>query len=72
MKMMAAGVPNVEVESLTVIDGKDGSKATQLASFIEQLRQATGVDVAQVASKLTDNGNAKAIKKLEATDPERP
>lgn len=60
MKMMAEGVPQVEVESLTVIDGKDGSKATQLASFMEQLRQTTGVDIAQVANNLTSNNNAIA------------
>ncbi len=65
MKMMAAGVPEVEVESLTVVDGKDGNKATQIASFMEQLRQTTGVDVAQVANNLTSNGAIKPIKKIE-------
>ena len=69
MKMMAAGVPDVEVESLTVIDGNDGSKATQLASFVEQLRQTTGVDVAKVASNLTgSNGVVKSVKKIQATE----
>ncbi|MGB5636248.1 MAG: SPFH domain-containing protein [Waterburya sp.] len=68
MKMMAAGVPHVEVESLTVIDGKDASKATQLASFMEQLRQTTGVDVAQVANNLTGNGESKSVKRLETTE----
>ena len=69
MKMMAAGVPDVEVETLTVIDGKDGNKATQIASFIEQLRQTTGVDVAQVASNLVGSNNGiKPVKKIEATD----
>jgi flotillin len=57
LKMMAAGVPKVKVESLTVIDGKDGGKATQIASFIEQLRQTTGVDVTQVANNLSSNSN---------------
>ncbi|WP_019504855.1 flotillin family protein [Pleurocapsa sp. PCC 7319] len=68
MKMMAAGVPDVQVESLTVVDGKDGSKATQIASFVEQLRQTTGVDVAEVAQNLAGNGAVKPIKKLEATE----
>jgi flotillin len=71
MKMMAAGVPEVEVESLTVIDGKDGNKAAQIASFIEQLRQTTGVDIAQVANNLSGNGSSNSIKKianLEATE----
>jgi flotillin len=68
MKMMAAGVPNVKVESLTVIDGKDGSKATQIASFVEQLRQTTGVDVAQVANNLTSNTTVKSVKKLQPSE----
>ena len=69
MKMMAAGVPNVEVESLTVIDGKDGSKATQLAAFMEQLHQTTGVDVAKVANNLAgSNDTVKPIQKLPATE----
>ena len=67
--MMAAGVPDVEVESLTVIDGKDGSKATQIASFMEQLQQTTGIDVAQVANNLAgSNGVVKSVKKIKATD----
>jgi flotillin len=70
MKMMAAGVPNVEVASLTVVDGKDGNKAAQIASFIEQLRQTTGVDVTQVAQNLAGNSNVKPAKKLKATEVE--
>jgi flotillin len=68
MKMMAAGVPNVEVASLTVVDGKDGNKAAQIASFIEQLRQTTGVDITQVAQNLAGNSNVKPAKKLKATE----
>lgn len=71
MKMMAAGIPNVKVESLTVIDGKDGGKATQIASFMEQLRQTTGVDVAQVAQNLTSKEavkSVKSVKKLQASE----
>lgn len=68
MKMMAAGVPDVQVESLTVVDGKDGSKATQIASFVEQLRQTTGVDVTQVAQNLAGNSAVKPLKKLETTE----
>ena len=68
MKMMAAGVPNVEVESLTVIDGKDGSKATQIASFVEQLQQTTGVDLAQLANNLTTTNVVQPVKKLEAKE----
>lgn len=68
MKMMAAGVPDVEVESLTVVDGRDGNNTSQIASFIEQLRQTTGVDMAQIAHNLAGNGVVKPIEKLEATE----
>jgi flotillin len=69
IKMMAAGVPSVKVESLTVIDGKDGGKATQIASFVEQLRQTTGVDVAQVAHNLTRNEAVKSVKSVKKLQP---
>ena len=49
---MAAGVPEVEVQNLTVIDAQNGSNVTKMASFLEQLRQATGVDIAKVVSNL--------------------
>ena len=68
MKMMAAGVPEVEVESITVVDGKGGNQATQIASFVEQLRQTTGVDVSQIANNISGNGGVKAIKKIKAQD----
>ena len=69
IKMMAVGVPDVEVESLTVIDGQDGSKATQIASFLEQLQQTTGIDLAQIASNLSGkNELIESIKPLKATE----
>jgi flotillin len=61
MKMMAAGVPEVEVESVTVVNGKDGNSATKLAAFIEQLRQTTGIDAAQIAYNLSANNSIKKI-----------
>ena len=62
--MMAAGVPEVEVESITVVDGQGGNQATQLASFVEQLRQTTGIDATQIARNLSGNGTMKSIKKV--------
>lgn len=52
LKTMAAGVPEVEVENLTVIDAHNGNNVTKMASFLEQLRQTTGVDLAKVAGHL--------------------
>ncbi|MBD2250121.1 flotillin family protein [Nostoc parmelioides] len=56
LKMMAAGVPEVEVENLTVIDAANGGGVPKIASLIEQLRQTTGVDVAQVINQLKSDG----------------
>ncbi len=56
LKMMAAGVPVVEVENLTVIDATNGSNVTKMASFLEQLRQSTGVDVVQLLSQMKSEG----------------
>ncbi len=61
MKMMAAGVPEVAVESITVVDGKNNNQATSIASFLEQLRQTTGMDVTEIVRNLAANGTIKQI-----------
>ena len=76
LKTMASAVPDVEVESVTVIDSQGGSTATQIASFLEQLKQTTGVDVAQAVNNLTDGkstGNGHSVPQvvyLESPKPE--
>jgi flotillin len=52
LKLMAAGVPDVYVQNLTVIDAQNGGTVTKASAFLEQLRQATGVDVTQVVEHL--------------------
>ncbi len=47
LKNLVDAVPDVTVESITVIDSGGGGNATKLASFMEQMKQATGVDLAQ-------------------------
>ncbi|MDJ0650563.1 MAG: SPFH domain-containing protein [Xenococcaceae cyanobacterium MO_188.B19] len=64
IKMMASGVPEVAVDSITVVDGNNNNQATQIASFIEQLRQTTGMDITEIVNKLADKN---AIKKIETT-----
>ncbi|MBD0335678.1 MAG: flotillin family protein [Cyanobacteria bacterium Co-bin13] len=54
---LVATVPDIEVEKVTVIDPGGGSSATKLASFMEQLRQSTGLDLAQTVRSLGSNGN---------------
>ncbi|ACK69402.1 band 7 protein [Gloeothece citriformis PCC 7424] len=53
LKLMAASVPEVAIDKVTIIDGNNGTSVPKIASFMEQLRQATGVDVAQIAEQLS-------------------
>ncbi|NES84565.1 MAG: flotillin family protein [Moorea sp. SIO2B7] len=53
LKTLATAVPEVDVQNVTVIDAQGGSTATKMASFLEELRQTTGMDVAEVVSNLT-------------------
>ena len=62
IKMMAASVPEVEVETITVVDGNHNNQVTSIASFLEQLRQTTGIDVTEIAHNLAANGKIKQIK----------
>ncbi|MBW4611796.1 MAG: flotillin family protein [Desmonostoc vinosum HA7617-LM4] len=57
LKMLAAGVPEVQVQNLTVIDATDGNNVPKIASFVEQLRQTTGIDVTKVINQLNSEGN---------------
>ncbi|MBW4460699.1 MAG: flotillin family protein [Nodosilinea sp. WJT8-NPBG4] len=53
-------VPDVEVESITVIDPGRGGSATKLASFMEQMKQATGLDLAQTLQNLSGDNTSRA------------
>lgn len=46
-------VPQVNVEKITVIDASGGTNATKMAAFLEQLKQGTGVDLAQSIQTLS-------------------
>jgi flotillin len=52
LKLMAASVPEVQVQTVTVVDGGDGNLVPKMTAFAEQLRQATGVDLVQMANRL--------------------
>lgn len=54
LKAIATSVPEIEVQNVTVIDAEHGSRATQMAAFLEQLRQTTGLDVSKVVNQLTE------------------
>lgn len=54
LKTLAASVPEVEVQNVTVANSQDGNSATKTATFLEQLRQTTGVDVAAAVGRLAE------------------
>lgn len=51
LKAMAASVPEVAVQNVTMIDAQGGTQATKMAAFIEQLRQTTGMDVTELVKR---------------------
>ncbi|MBE9139127.1 flotillin family protein [Nodosilinea sp. LEGE 07088] len=68
---LVATVPDVEVESITVIDPGRGGNATKLAAFMEQLKQATGLDLAQALQNFGDGASqASLIAKPDADNSE--
>lgn len=46
MKTLTATVPNISVQNVTIVDTTQGGSAAKAASFVEQLRQTTGIDLA--------------------------
>jgi flotillin len=49
---LTAAVPDVTVNNVTLVDGSTGNTATKAAAFIEQLRQTTGIDLAETVRNL--------------------
>ena len=55
MKLMASTVPEVMIDQITIIDGEKGATIPKIATFMEQLRQTTGVDLSVIAQQFSDN-----------------
>ncbi|MEM6252375.1 MAG: SPFH domain-containing protein [Cyanobacteria bacterium P01_D01_bin.156] len=53
LKTLSATVPDVEVQNLTMIDGQNSGTAKQAIAIIEQLKQSTGLDIANAVNNLT-------------------
>jgi flotillin len=53
LKTLTGAVPDVTVQNVTVVDSRGGTTATKLASFIEQLRQTTGIDLTETVQNWT-------------------
>lgn len=45
LKTMVDTVPQVDVHNVTVIDSNNDNSASKIASFMEQIRQTTGLDI---------------------------
>lgn len=52
LKTLVQSVPEVDVQNVTVINSKDGNTVTKMASFLEQLRQATGMDLVKIVNQM--------------------
>ncbi len=50
LKTLTASVPDVTVQTVTVVDSDGGTTATKIASFIEQIRQTTGIDLTGIVN----------------------
>ena len=59
LKAMASSIPELEIEKVTIVDANNGSNATKMAAFIDQLRQTTGLDVPEIIQGLMDNQSIK-------------
>ncbi|MGD1913242.1 MAG: flotillin family protein [Rivularia sp. (in: cyanobacteria)] len=59
-KAMASSIPELEIEKVTIVDANEGSNATKMAAFIEQLRQTTGLDIPEIIQSFTSNQSIKS------------
>jgi flotillin len=57
LKTLVKAVPEVNVQNVTVIDAKDGNTVAKMASFMEQLRQATGMDLVNVVNNISSKSS---------------
>lgn len=54
MKLMASSVPEVNIDQITIIDGKNGSTIPKIATFMQELRQTTGLDLTAIAQNFSE------------------
>lgn len=55
LKTLTDAVPDLSVQTVTVVDANGGTTATKLAAFMEQLRQTTGLDLTETIQNLTNS-----------------
>ena len=52
---MVATVPQIEVDNVTVVNSQQGGSATKLAAFLAELKQTTGIDLAETIETMSHN-----------------
>ncbi len=60
LQTLSKSIPTIEVKSVTVIDAQNGSTATQLGSFLEQIKQTTGIDAATAINRMLPGDSGKS------------
>lgn len=68
LQILTDSIPEVEVENVTIVDGKNGTTATKIASFVEQLRQTTGIDLSAAVQSLTEGRSPNTLDFPELTE----
>ncbi|MEL7037115.1 MAG: SPFH domain-containing protein [Cyanobacteria bacterium J06592_8] len=53
LQTLVSSIPEIEVDNVTVINTENGTAATKIAGFLEQLRQTTGIDVADAVRSVS-------------------
>jgi flotillin len=69
LQIMVDSVQDVSVDGLTVIDGQSDLPAARAASFLEQFKQAAGVDVGGLVRTLAASKGTSATIATEALTP---
>ncbi|PSO50525.1 MAG: flotillin family protein [Cyanobacteria bacterium SW_9_44_58] len=69
LNSMVSTVPEIDVQKVTVIDPANGGNATKLATFMEQLKESTGIDIASAAERMTQTNKENGIQQ-QNTNPE--
>lgn len=61
LRAIAAGFPEIDVQNVTVIDSANSKNGIlQNASLLEQLRQATGIDVTELVNRFGSKANGSS------------
>lgn len=67
LKTMVDTVPQVDVHNVTVIDSNNDNSASKIASFMEQIRQTTGLDIVDAVRSFSGQEPVKDARVLPKT-----